>query len=341
MAIVSTGRCWTCSGGTDRRLRIPQETQVNRVVPVWRGGVAVCVVGGALALAAQQAPAARPAPATQSVVAEGAVLRKLAGGFAFTEGPTSDAAGNVFFTDQPNNRILKWSVAGGLSTFLQPAGRANGMYFDARGYLLACADEATELWSIAPDGTHAVLASQYGGLPMNGPNDVWIHPGGAIYATDPFYARPWWTRTTRPQEGEHVYRLSADRKAWARVATDLVKPNGIIGSPDGRTLFVADIGADKTYAYDILPDGRLANRRERCPAGSDGMTLDAEGRLYLTGHGVSVCEPDGRISERIAVPEAWTANASFGGPAHTTLFITASTGLYAIDLRVKGANPAK
>jgi gluconolactonase len=122
---------------------------------------------------------------------------------------------------------------------------------------------------------------------------------------------------------------------------DFVRPNGIVGTPDGRTLYVSDIGAGKTYVFDVLPDGRLANRRLFCESGSDGMTLDAEGRLYLTGKGVMVFDKDGRLAERIDVPEAWTANVSFGGRDHQTLFITASTGLYAVKLRVKGANVSK
>ena len=287
------------------------------------------------------AAAAAGAASIAGVIAPGAKLEKLAGGFEFTEGPTSDRDGNVFFTDQPNDRIMKWSVDGTLTTFLQPAGRANGMFFDARGNLLACADERTELWSIAPDGRHTVLASRFEGKPLNGPNDVWARPDGAIYFTDPFYKRAWWDYSARPQDSEQVYFLSADRRTLTRVTADLVQPNGIIGTPDGATLFISDIGARRTYAYDIRPDGSLANRRLRCELGSDGMTLDAEGNLYLTGRGVSVCDKDGRKIEQIDVPEAWTANASFGGKTHQTLFITASKGLYAIALRVKGANAAK
>src|SRR6187402_3436259 len=108
--------------------------------------------------------------AHERVVAPGATVEKLSGAFAFTEGPTCDAAGNVFFTDQPNNRIMKWSVDGQLSTFLQPAGRANGMYFDGRGHLIAAADENTALWSIAPDGQATVILDAYQGRPLNGPN---------------------------------------------------------------------------------------------------------------------------------------------------------------------------
>ena len=299
----------------------------------------VVVVLGAAPLTPQT-----PTPPTQrasGVIAPGAVLEKLAGGFAFTEGPTSDPAGNVYFTDQPNNRILKWGVEGALTTFLQPAGRSNGMYFDASGNLLACADEKTELWSIAPDGRHTVLAKAFAGKPLNGPNDVWARPDGALYVTDPFYKRDWWDYSARPQDSEQVYFLSADRARLVRVTTDLAQPNGIIGTPDGRTLFVADIRAGKTYAFDIQPDGSLTNRRLRCELGSDGMTLDTEGNLYLTGKGVSVCDPDGTQIEHIDVPEPWTANVSFGGRDHQTLFITASQGLYAIRLRVRGANAAK
>jgi gluconolactonase len=275
-------------------------------------------------------------------VAPGARLEKLAGGFEFTEGPTCDAEGNVFFTDQPNDRILKWSVEGKLSTFLQPAGRANGMYFDPGGNLIACADEKTALWSIAPDGKVTVLVGEYAGKLLNGPNDVWVRPDGAVYFTDPFYDRPWWTHHTMPQDGQHVYFLSADRRRLVRAADDLEKPNGIIGTPDGKTLYVADIGAGKTYRYDIAPDGSLTGKTLVAGHGSDGMTLDSEGNLYLTGDGVLVLDREGRQVEHIQVPgERWTSNVSFGGKDRQTLFITASTGLYGVRMRVKGANTAK
>lgn len=283
-----------------------------------------------------------PAQSTNSpIIAPGATLEKLAGDFQFTEGPTTDKDGNVFFTDQPNNRIMKWSVEGKLSTFLQPAGRANGMYFDTKGNLIACADEKTELWSITPDGKQTVLAKSFADKALNGPNDVWQHPSGGFYFTDPFYKRPWWDYDQRPQDGQHVYHLAADLKTLRRVTTDLQQPNGIIGTPDGKTLFVADIRARKTYAYDIQTDGSLTNKTLRCELGSDGMTLDTEGNLYLTGRGVTVFDKTGKQIEQIAVPESWTANVSFGGKDHQTLFITASKGLYSIRTKFKGANPAK
>ena len=276
-----------------------------------------------------------------SVLAAGARLEKLAGDFKFTESPTCDGDGNVFFTDQPNDRILKWSVDGKLSTFMQPAGRANGMYFSRAGYLLVCADEKTQLWSIIPGPDHKVFVGEFEGKPLNGPNDVWERPDSGIYITDPFYKRPWWNYDKPPQATEQVYFLPPDRKSLKRVTTDLVQPNGIIGTPDGKTLFVADIKAGKTYAYDIQVNGALTNKRLRCELGSDGMTLDTEGNLYLTGKGVSVFDQNGKKIEQIDVPERWTANVSFGGKDHQTLFITASTGFYSIKLRVKGANAAK
>ncbi len=281
-------------------------------------------------------------PGQRRVIAPGARVEKLAGGFTFTEGPTCDVEGNLFFTDQPNDRILKWSVAGTLSTFLQPAGRANGMYVDSAGNLIACADEKNALWSIAPDGRVDVLLGEYDGKALNGPNDVWVRPDGALYFTDPFYKRSWWTHDTMPQDGQHVYFLPADRRNLVRVTDDLQKPNGIIGTPDGKTLYVADIGAAKTYRFDIAADGRLTGKTLVVAQGSDGLTLDDEGNIYLTGNGVSVFDSTGRPVEQIPIPdEEWTANVSFGGKDRRTLFITASTGLYAVRMRVRGANAAK
>jgi gluconolactonase len=292
-----------------------------------------------LALAEGQGPPSLAAEA--GVLAPGAKLQKLAGDFAFTEGPTCDAQGNLFFTDQPNDRILKWSADGKLSVFLQPAGRANGMSFDAAGQLVACADEKNELWSIDSRGGKTTLWKGHAGRALNGPNDVWVHPGGGLYFTDPFYKRPWWTHAAMPQDGQHVYYLTPGGRTLLRVTDDLVQPNGIVGTPDGHTLYVADIGAKKTWRYAIQADGRLAGKTLVCERGSDGMTLDDEGHLYLTGDGVRVFDGGGREVEQIQVPEAWTANVSFCGRDRRTLFITASTGLYAIRTRTKGAGPAK
>ncbi len=271
------------------------------------------------------------------IIAPGAQLEKLAGGFEFTEGPASDAAGNVFFTDQPNDRILKWSVDGKLSTFLQPSGRANGMCFDAKGNLWACADDKNELWRISPKGEVTVVVKDYGGKLLNGPNDVWVLPNGGAYFTDPFYKRDYWKRGPAEQEMQAVYYLSPNGKKLTRVADDLQQPNGIVGTPDGKTLYVADIGAGKTYRYTVQPDGALRDKHLFCEMGSDGMTLDEQGNLYLTGQGVTVFDKTGKQIEKIAVPEGWTSNVCFGGKERRTLFITASKSLYGLSMRVKGA----
>jgi len=275
--------------------------------------------------------------ADSPVVAPGAKLEKLAGGFSFTEGPAADAQGNVLFTDQPNDRIVKWGIDGKLSTFKQPCGRSNGLCFDGQGNLWACADEKNELWCVDPSGKVSVVVKDYRGKLLNGPNDVWVRPDGGLYFTDPYYKRPYWKRGPKEQDGECVYYLGPDRRKLVRVADDLQQPNGLIGTPDGKVLYVADIRARKTYQYQVQPDGSLADKRLFCALGSDGMTLDREGNVYLTGKGVIVFDKRGRQIEHIPVPEPWTANVCFGAPDGQTLFITASKGLYAIRTRVKGA----
>jgi gluconolactonase len=276
-----------------------------------------------------------------SVIAPGAKLEKLAGDFAFTEGPTCDRAGNVFFVDQPNNRIMEWSTDGKLSTFMQPSGYSNGMYFDANGNLISCADEHNQLWSIAPDKMVTVLVTNYQGKYLNGPNDVWVAPNGGMFITDPFYKRTWWDHTTMALTNEEVFYLSPDRKTLTKVTDDLTRPNGITGTPDGKNLYVSDIDGHKTWRYDIQPDGTLKNKTFICGLGSDGMTIDTAGNLYLTGHGVTVFDPSGKQIDHIAVQEPWTANVCFSGPERKTLFITASKSFYSIRLVNAGWNPAK
>jgi gluconolactonase len=270
------------------------------------------------------------------IVAPGARLEKLAGDFVFTEGPASDAEGNVYFTDQPNDRILVFTVADELRTFMEPAGRSNGLAVDSEGFLWACADEKDQLWRIAPDKGVTVVVDGYQGKRLNGPNDVWIAPDGSVYFTDPYYQRPYWQRTEAEQDRQAVYRLSPDHQDLVRVIEDLVQPNGIIGTPDGRRLYVADIGAHRTYSYVIGEDGRLGERTLFCEMGSDGLTLDDQGNLYLTGRGVTVFGPSGEKIEEIEVPEPWTANVCFGGRDHQSLIITASKGLYRLRMSVKG-----
>lgn len=276
----------------------------------------------------------------RGIVAKKATLEKVADGFSFTEGPAVNRAGDVYFTDQPNDRIIKWSFfTGETSVFMENAGRSNGMFFDRMGNLISCADMTNELWEIDAKGNKKVLIENYQGKKLNGPNDLWVAPNGGIYITDPLYKRDYWTRNPEmQQDGEHLYYLSPDRVQFFRVDEKLVKPNGIIGTPDGKKLYVADIGDNKTYVYDIEEDGYLRNRKLFVEMGSDGMTLDHKGNLYLTGKGVTVFNQKGEQIAHIPVDANWTANVTFGGPERKTLFITAMDAFYSLEMNVRGTH---
>lgn len=274
-----------------------------------------------------------------ALVAKGAELTLVSDEYAFTEGPAVDPYGNVYFTDQPNNQILKWEAdSGSVAVYMKPAGRANGLYFDNQGRLLAAADEQFELWRIdvEGDGEVEVLLSQFDGKNLNGPNDIWVDPGGGIYFTDPYYQRPWWDRSAKEIEQERVYYLPKGSREAVIVVDDFVQPNGIIGSADGKKLYIADIGDKKTYSYDIEDDGSLTNKKLLTNMGSDGMTLDNRGNIYLTGDGVTVFDPEGRKVLHIPIPQEWTANVTFGGKDQKTLFITAMNSLYTLNMNVSG-----
>ena len=271
------------------------------------------------------------------IIAKGAELTLVAEGYSFTEGPAVDGEGNVFFTDQPNDRIIKWDAAdNSVSVYMEPSGRANGLYFDHSGNLLACADEKNQLWRIGPEKNVTVLLEDFEGKKLNGPNDLWVDSKGGIYFTDPFYKRPYWTHTEPEIEQQRVYYLTPDTGKVRIVADDLAQPNGIVGSADGKTLYVADIGDKKTYSFTINTDAGLDNRKLFCPMGSDGMTLDNKGNLYLTGDGVTVFNKKGEQIEHIVTGEKWTANVTFGGPGQRTLFITAMDAVYTLQMNVNG-----
>jgi gluconolactonase len=263
-------------------------------------------------------------------------LTKAGGGYSFTEGPAVDPDGNVFFTDQPNDKILKWSTDGTISIYMEGAGRSNGLYFDNDGNLLSCADMKNELWLINKSKKVTVLVKEFEGKKLNGPNDLWVDPKGGIYFTDPFYKREYWSRTEKEIEKENVYYLSPDRKKLTVAATDFVRPNGIVGSADGSILYVADINDRRTYSFKINPDGTLTERKLFAEMGSDGMTTDNKGNIYLTGKGVTVFDAAGKQIEHINVDEPWTANVCFGGRGQKMLFITASKSVYTLKMKAKG-----
>ncbi|SFF70041.1 gluconolactonase [Salegentibacter agarivorans] len=272
----------------------------------------------------------------KNLIKDGQKPQLISNEFEFTEGPASDAEGNVYFTDQPNNRIHKWSAEdGAVSVFMENSGRANGLYFDDAGNLLAAADKNSEMWKINPEQEVEVLVDSYQGNRLNGPNDLWIGPDGGLYFTDPYYQRDYWERTEKEIEEERVYYVNPQGEINI-VVDDLVQPNGIIGTPDGKTLYIADIGANKTYSYKINPDGSLSDKKLFTELGSDGMTIDNKGNIYLTGKGVTVFDKSGNKIQHIPIDKDWTANVTFGGKDQQTLFITAQQALYSLEMNVKG-----
>ncbi|HVW15121.1 MAG TPA: SMP-30/gluconolactonase/LRE family protein [Mucilaginibacter sp.] len=256
--------------------------------------------------------------------------------FSFTEGASVDKKGNVFFTDQPNNQIWEYSAHGKLSLWMDSTLRSNGTYFDAKGNLISCADEHDQLISISPKKKITVLVNNFNGHLLNGPNDVWVAPNGDMYFTDPYYQRDYWTRKQPDLKSQDVYYLKKGSHKPVVVISDMEQPNGIVGTPDGKYLYVADIKANKTYRYSIAADGELAYKTFFAPLGSDGMTLDEKGNIYLTGNGVTIFNPKGEKIAHIDIPEPWTANLCFAGKNKDELFITASKAIYIQKMTVKG-----
>jgi gluconolactonase len=280
----------------------------------------------------------------------GAKLEKLAGGCRFTEGPAVDAEGNVFFSDNPNNRIMQYTPAGETRVWKAPARSANGMMFDAQGRLMTCnasgAPDGRTVTRYEKDGSVTVLAERYNGKRLNSPNDLCIDRRGRIYFTDPRYG----SLDGMEQDKMAVYRLDPDGKL-TRVIDDLVVPNGILISPDNRSLYVADNppspGPERKtllVAYDIHSDDRVTRRKvlsDMTPGrGIDGMVLDTDGNLWATAgegakSGVYIFSPEGQQLGFILTPETAT-NCTFGDRDLKTLYVTAGTSLYRIRTNATG-----
>jgi len=269
------------------------------------------------------------------LVAKGAKVTKAGGGYTFTEGPSVAPDGRVFFTDQPNNKIEIWSESGAITTFTGSGERANGTYFNQKGELVTCADLHNRLVAFSMDGQQRTLAENFEGLHLNGPNDLWIAPNGGIYFSDPYYHRNYWeTGHKELQRVRGVYYLNPEGKV-TRVIEDYKQPNGLVGTPDGKTLYVSDINDKKIWKYTIANDGTLGNKTLFAPEGSDGMTIDKKGNVYLTNKSVSIYNAKGDHLTRIEVPEQ-PSNLCFGGKKKNLLFITARTSVYVLKMSVKG-----
>lgn len=269
--------------------------------------------------------------AQDPVVPSGAEVKKLSGGFQFTEGPAWDRKDTLYFSDIPNQTIHTWSEAKGVGTFKKLDGSCNGLWFDKNGDLLVCQPTGRAVLRVTKEGQETVLADSYQGKKLNSPNDLWMAPGGGLYFTDPRYGQ----MDDLEQDGFHVYYLPPAGGSIRRILSDLKKPNGVVGTADGKHLYVTDPGANVTYSYDIQSDGSLTNRRMAAPAGSDGLTVDERGNIYITGKTVRIYSPEAKVVGEIELPEV-AANLTFGGSDGKTLFMTARTSLYAVKLNVRG-----
>jgi len=271
------------------------------------------------------------------VIAKNAKIKMVGSGFGFTEGPAVAPDGRIFFTDQPNDRIYIWDEKKGISLYKEGVSRSNGLYFNGKGQLVACADEKNQLIYFDKDKNMVDLYKGFDGKYFNGPNDLWIRPQGGIYFSDPYYKRDWWPKNhTEIQNVRGVYFLSPDKKI-TRVIEDFVTPNGLVGTPDGKILYVSDIKAGKIWRYNIMPDGKLTGKAFFAPYGSDGMTIDNRENVYLTSDMIYVYNSMGNLVEKIKIPQR-PANVCFGGKKRNILFITARTGIYTLKMKVKGVN---
>ena len=186
-------------------------------------------------------------------------------------------------------------------------------------------------------GHSTILITDFGGKLLNGPNDVWISKNGGYYLTDPYFKRDYWTRSPeRQQPVEGLYYLAPGGYRLTMLDSTLNQPNGLVGTPDGKHLYVAEAKANRILRYDIQPDGLLSNRQFFVDMGSDGMTIDDRGNIYLTGDGVTVFDMDGHKIAHFPIPEDWTANVCFGGKERDILFITASRSVYTLKMLVHG-----
>ena len=280
-----------------------------------------------------------------SVVAPGAKVEKLAGGMKFTEGPVWLPQQNkVVFSDIPNSKLMQWSEENGLSEF-RKSEQANGNILDLQGRIISCQHAARNIIRIEKDGRAKVLADKFDGKRFNSPNDVAVRHDGTLWFTDP----PWGLREPHEIPGHWVYKLDPATGKVEVLIKDLAMPNGIVFSPDGSRLYVADTGGNKRHpdpafhkfpasitCYAVTKAGKLGKQLFKIKEGSDGMAVDVKGNLYTTHRNVQVYGADGKKLQTIEVPEG-PANVCFGGKDYKTLFITARTSLYQVRLVHAGA----
>ena len=270
---------------------------------------------------------------------------RLADGFLFTEGPLWDPRHRrLLFSDIPGNLIAQWSHAGGASVFRSPSNMSNGLAWDRDGRLLCCEHATSRLTRTEADGKVTVLASTFEGKELNSPNDVVVKGDGGIYFTDPSYGRMEYYGVPRaPQLGfRGVYRVASDGRRLTLLADDFGQPNGLCFSADERRLFVNDTERGHIRVFEVLGDGTLGNGRiwaelsGEGPGAPDGMKIDSEENLYCCGPGgIHVFDRSANCLGVVKVPSG-PANFTWGDDDLRSLFITATSMLYRIRVRVPG-----
>ena len=217
---------------------------------------------------------------TAGVNAQDKPFVKVLDGFKFAEGPAFDTDGNLYFTDIPESKIYKYTPDGKLSVYQENTGGANGLFFDAAGNLVACAGRDRQIVQYDPEGNRKVLLDQYEGKKFNSPNDLWIDPDGGIYFTDPRYGN----RDNMEMEVMGVYYFHPDKGKAVRVVDNMTRPNGIIGSNDGKKLYVVDEGEDEFHVFTIKKPGKLEDQTRLLYEGADGISIDDKGNIYITAN---------------------------------------------------------
>jgi gluconolactonase len=282
----------------------------------------------------------------KSFVAPGGKIEKLWSEGDFTEGPAEGPDGCIYFSDI-GNRIMKFDPKSGkTTTFRDPSGRSNGLKFDASGRLVACEGANTgggrRISVTEKDGTVKTLADKFDGKRFNSPNDLTLDAKGRIYFSDPRYVGD----EKRELDHESVFRVDPDGKV-TRVISDVTKPNGLVISPDGKTLYVAESNSDpkrdrKLFAYPLSADGTVGARKELhdfgAERGIDGMTVAADGTIVATAGskdagGIYFFGPDGKKLAFLKTPED-PNNCCFAGADKKTLYITAGKSLYRVSLTI-------
>jgi gluconolactonase len=262
-------------------------------------------------------------------------------GFQFTEGPAWLPHGYLVFSDIPADTMYRWTSVDGMNVFRRPSHHANGNTVDLQGRLVSCHHGSRRVTRTEEDGAVTVLASEYNGKKLNSPNDAVVKSDGTIWFTDPTYGLK---GREKELDGNYVFRLDPETGRMDVVADDFDMPNGLCFSPDEDILYIADSGKEPLVrVFNVAGDGTLegGERFATMPEGvPDGMRVDQAGRLFSTsGEGVCVYGPDGVLLGKILTPET-AANCEFGGPDGRRLYITATSGVYRVDLAV-GRAPAR